>query len=128
MLHREPVDQFATGGRRGRRDHDETSVRLRREGIDGALQLSVITIGCADRLYGKGFRCRIDYAEVLIVDDAGLKDERDTSDARHRFLEQLQPFATERLVKIRDPGGIALRPRDVLQKPKSDGITNIGED
>src|SRR5262245_52815642 len=128
MLQHKPADQCTTEPTRRRWHDDQGAVRLGRKGIDGAFELAAIAVRCPDHLHAQCCCCRVDNWEVDFPDYSRNEDERNPGGARCSLLEQLQPFASDRVIQACRPCGIAFGSGDVFQYATFNGVPDIKED
>ena len=91
-------------------------------------EFSRVAIGNSNRFYRQLFRGNVDPDKVLFIDIFGSEDERSSGGVRRRLLEQLQPFAAQRLKQACYPSGIAFGTRDAFHKAAGYRVAHIDKD
>src|SRR5262249_7803677 len=92
--------------------HDQTGLRVRRKGAEGALDVGWIVRGDWSYVYSTRRRYRLDGAQLSAASTRRrIANHGHAGNRRRHFLEKLQPFGADAELELSEPGYIASRPR-----------------
>src|SRR3954468_16740234 len=108
--------------------HDYAAIRTAREGCKGALDLVRVAHVNRVYLYPERRCCRLNGTEL--ADTGGgtrITENRRLDHPRCDLLEQFEPFCTQAVFEIRQPGGVAAWTRKAIAETASDWVNDLHE-
>src|SRR6516165_5300600 len=125
---RQPYDHPLMGKRQPGACHNHSVVRQACYCCDGALDRIGVAYVDRTQLHPERWCHGLDRAELASTRGAGwVTEHRYATDARRDLFEQLQPFSTQAVFEIGEPGDIAARPREALHETGTDRVHLIDE-